>query len=397
MGLFDALRKKQNVRFIGLEDIDSWLEGYVSRHELGTKLGIIKREILSKKSKLNELLDSLEGASPKNTDGLPERSLQVVLSNKKKYVDRIRSFVEDIVLPGNLVEIKFYLETLSEGLALLEEETQKQYFSIRDHFSDETSLLIKKLKELDSVVSSGVGSFEHSSIEKISVLKNLIKEYYLAEEEVKLLRAELDGLNNKRLEEFDKRSKFEEKINKIKESSVYKEFEKLLLRIEEINSKEDEIVSLVKDQFGNIETLFIRSLGKRDKVLSSFDKKLLDSLLKNGEKLAKRIDFALKKADKSSVFVGDLGVSSDKVREYQKHLSDFADERKVLVKRMKNNSASLNIREQEGWINSIDENIAGIERKMEKVESSLERRSLTLAKQKIRKVLKELDPSIDLK
>ena len=52
MGLFSGFRRKQSIRYLELQDVDSWLEGYISRNELGTRTGIIKREIISKSTKV---------------------------------------------------------------------------------------------------------------------------------------------------------------------------------------------------------------------------------------------------------------------------------------------------------------------------------------------------------
>jgi len=397
MGLFNTFRKKPSTRYIGLQDIDSWLDGYISRNEIGTRTGIIKREIISKSTKLKELLESFKLALPKNTTGIPERSISAIKINKEKYISYIESFLDKTILPERLDEIKAFIELLSETMTSLEEEIQKHYFSIKEHYPEDVEIISRKLKELDAIISSGVSSFENSPIEKIALIKELVRNYYVSEEEIKFLRAELEALDSKRLIEVEKRSKIEDKINIIKNSAGYQDFRKTKERLEELAALEDKIVSEFKSDLAALETFFLRVLGKPESTLNSFSKKPLEFLLKNGEKLAKKIDSSLVKSKKNKVFVDDLGVSSKRIREYQKSLSDFSDERKGLTIRLRNNSANLNVREHEGWIGSIDDAIRVIEKKMEKVGLVLERLSLNLVKQKIRKVLKELDSSVELK
>jgi len=397
MGLFKAFRKKPSTRYLELQDIDSWLDSYISRNEIGTRTGIIKREIISKSTKLKELLESFKLAVPKNTSDLPERSIVAININKEKYISFIERFLNKIILPERLDEIKLFIELLSETMDSLEEEIQRHYFSIKDHYPEDVEIISRKLKKLDAIIVSGVSSFENSSIEKIALIKELVKNYYVSEEEIKFLKAELEELNSKRLIEVGKRSKIEDKINVIKMSGGYQDFVKTKERLEELNLLEEKIIVDFKSELASLETFFLRVLGKNELMLSSFSKKPLESLLKNGEKLVKKIESSLVKAKKNKVFIDDLNISSKKIHDYQKSLLDFADERKGLNIRLKNNSANLNVREHEGWINSIDDVIRVIEKKMEKVELVLERLSLNLAKQKIRKVLKELDSSIDLR
>ncbi|PIN80114.1 hypothetical protein COV13_04055 [Candidatus Woesearchaeota archaeon CG10_big_fil_rev_8_21_14_0_10_32_9] len=397
MGLFNTFRKKPSTRYIELQDVDSWLDGYISRNEIGTRTGIIKREIISKSTKLKELLESFKLALPKNTTGLPERSISAIKINKDKYISYIESFLNKTILPERLDEIKEFIELLSETMTSLEEEIQKHYFSIKEHYPEDIEIISKKLKELDAVISSGVSSFENSPIEKIALVKELVKNYYVSEEEIKFLRAELEALDSKRLIEVEKRSKIEDKVNIIKNSLGYQDFRKTQERLEELVELEERIVSEFKSDLASLDTFFLRILGKAESTLNSFSKKPLETMLKNGEKLAKKIDSSFVKAKKNKVFIDDLNISSKKIRDYQKTLSDFVDERKGLNIRLKNNSANLNVREHEGWINSINDSINVIEKKMEKVELVLERLSLNLAKQKIRKVLKELDSSVELR
>ncbi len=394
MALFRLFKKNPVIKYLEFEDIGSWLETYSSKNEVGVKLGILKREILSKTTKVKELLHAFNLAKPKNIEGLPQRSVEAIYSNKEKFIEKIEDFLSKAHIPDKPDDFKEFMILLSDTLVILEEEIQKHYFSIREHFPEDVILISRKLKELDSVVVSGISSLENSAIEKISSINELVRNYYEYGEEIKKLRAELEELTNKRAGELDRKSRIEEKIGVIKSSPGYRDFEALERRFDELKFKEEDLIGDLKKELVLLDSFFYKVNGKKEKLLASFSKAPSDVLMKKGDLLVGKIDVAMKKAKKNGL---QQTADSKIIKNFMKSFISIDEERRGLKIRLSNNSANLNVREHEGWIKTIDDSIRLTERKMEKIENALERLSLSLIKQKIRKLLKELDSSIELK
>ena len=89
-------------------------------------------------------------------------------------------------------------------------------------------------------------------------------------------------------------------------------------------------------------------------------------------------------------------VGEKELKKIRKKLSDFSQEHDDLYKRVKNHSAALNIKEQEGWVSSLEKDIHVEDNKILDVEHQLERLNLNLFKQKIKEKLRLLDPNTDI-
>jgi len=407
MGIFHFFKKKQEVTPIAFEELGEWLDKYVERQEMGTKLGIIKREIGSKTSKLKELLEILEHTQPKNPDILPEREINMMEGNKKRYIQKIRTFISSIEFPEKYVEVTPFLIELSDNLATIAVDTQKNFFILKEFMENEVRAVANKLSEMDNVISSARSTLEDTALEDVKEIKNKISEYYDTEQEIYSLRKEAEKIEERKSLLFEKKSKIEDKVSKLMVSTGYEQLKKL-------KEKEEKTKELVKETEKKVFSLF----SDITPAIKKYHNKVKDPVLKeylsdsvkafiNDESV--KIYGLLKKIEKDIL---SLELKDTKREKIEKRLSKINDEElkklkdkflslkeelKDIKNRIKNHSANLNLKEQQGWVESIDKDLKIEDEKLNELEMKLERRNLNLMKQKINEMIKKLDSDVEIR
>lgn len=406
MGFLDFLKPKPKTTTITLDEVPDWADKYIEKQEIGTKIGMLKREIHSKTTKLKELLEALEKAHPKNPEAIPERAISVMQGNKKSYIQKINNFLKQLSPPERYEETQNFLEKTSEDLEKLEEDTRKNYYILKDIIGDETRAIAKKIVEIDKTIANARQTFEKSPLEKTNEIKNHLKEYYEAKEQVKKLRQEAEEIEKNKLAHYEKRSKIEQKIKQYQQGTGYKDFQKLKEKLEETKNKLKEQKDKVTKQFSDIEPA-LKKYAKRKrnnllkKYLDNAEKALEEDknleITKHVEELKKKLpELELKKEKEARIKKQIQSITKKSLEETRKKMISLEEETKDLEKRISNHSTHLNIKEQKGWLEHTDKNIELENKKLEEIENQLERINPNLTKNKIKNLIKQLSPETEL-
>lgn len=406
MNLLKIFKKKVERENIKFEDIPSWLDKFVETKGIGTTLGILKRELNSKIIKIKDLLNKLETTPLKYPFVYPERTLDVINRNRNSFIRKVMAFLSEIHIPEGYEDVEQFLEDLSYKIDSLVEGTQKNYFILKEFMEDEVNAVKNKIFELDKIVAKGREQIQNTVINQVKEIKVKIAEYYRMEQEIYAIRKKVDAIESTKLDLYDKRSKIEEKLNKIKAGLAYKEYQKLLERKASLNEEIKNLERSLSLMFSDLEYVFKKYHNKfkdkliefylKDPVKASFEdktNKIFDVL----RKIEKNINDLEIKPQKLKSFKNAIKkVSPDKLKLMKKKILEFREEHEFLQKRIKNNSVRLNVKEREAYIINIDNAIETEEKKIEEIENELERRNLKLLKQKISELVEKLDNGVEI-
>lgn len=406
MGIFRVFKKKKE-EVIEFEEIQDWLDTYVEKQDIANKIAYIKRELKAKTTKAHDLLKELEKATLKNEKIIPERAISIFEGNRTSYINKTKLFLANLEMPEQYDGATEFLKESAEKMEKLAEDTQKNFYVIREFIGDEAGKVASKLSEFDKLISSAIERLDETALHKIAQVKELIREYYDAETQIQKLRNEVEDIEKTKLALFERRDSIETKSKKIADGQSYKEYQELKdkqkEKEEELKKYEDEISSIIsKIDAGikkyvkeNPESILKKYLEHPVKTIIE-DEKI--EIIEEFDKLKNKIAELELKPDKEKRILKELNiVKKATIKEIRQKILELKEETQNLAKRVKNNIANLNVKEQKGWIQSIDRDIEEENKKIEEIENKLERINPNLIKQKIRKIIQELSHGTMLK
>lgn len=403
--VFGLFKKKRQIEKISLSEIDSWIKKTFESKNLGLKLGILKRELNSKKAKVKDLLISLEESKIENEDIIPERARNMFYGNKASYIQKVNHFLDDLNYPDDLSLVESFLEDASSKLDDLAKDTNKNYFIIKEFAEDEIRVVANKIKELDKVIASSREFVESSSLNKFKNLKELFNSYknsLLSVEELKKTQA---LIISKKKGEIDKREKVESKIIVLKKSKHFEEYSSL---ISQKNHLEDELKKSeyrVIDLFSAFSSALKKfSKLKKDSLAEAYSNNAVKALLDDSDfKILKTFESLLKVKDSLDLKGAKLkkldtisSINKSSLTLFRNNLLKVNKDLDNLNSRLKNHPFVLNLKEQEGRLNVINSNIVDIELEEANLEDSLDRLNPNLIKQKMKYLIKEIDEFTEL-
>jgi DNA repair exonuclease SbcCD ATPase subunit len=406
MGLFGLIKKKPEEKIIPFNQIENWLDGYVQNRQVGETITTIKRELHSKIKRMDELLYVLESTALTNSKILPERAINIMDGNRKSYVQKIRNFADRLDFPEKYDDAKDFLEKVSEELDELAKDTQKNYYILKEFMEDQVRPVAGKLSELDKLIASAREQLDKTPLDKVAEIKNHIKTYYLTENQIMELKKGVEEIESFKIILYEKRNKIDDKIKSLKEGKGFDELIKLEKKEESLRAEIKKLEDKATTIFSDIEPALKKYYNKKkDKFIKGYlsdpIKAILEdeelSIVKHAKNMLKEIDgLELKDEKKKKIEKRLEDLELKAIKELKSSLSETQRELSELVKRIKNHSVKLNIKEQEGWLETLDKDIQEEDRKIENLGYELERLNLGLIKQKIRQKLKELDERLEL-
>lgn len=406
MGLFNFLKKKEP-RVIEFEELSTWADEYLQSKNISKEINIIKREIKAKIIKLEELLKALKKASPKNPSLFPKRELSIMEGNRDSYIKKIRRYIDKLKLPEDQYEIQSALERLAEEIQLLADDSQKNFFILKEFVEDEARNVAFKLSEFDKLLASSIETLDKTDLSKILRLKALIKEYYTIKTDIQRLQKESEEVERIKLEIYEKIAKIQKKVDVIKKSPHYSEFEELKNRKKQLEEEFSKDTSSVRSMILNVDAAIKKyAKHKKDKLMKEYlndsintfiedeELKLVDHFKKIRDNIGE-LDLKDSKKEKTEKILS--AVTKDDLKKLRNKIISAKEELESIVVRIKNHASNLNLKEQQGWIDNLNESIALENAKIKKIEEQLERLNPRLTKQKIKELLKTLDMDVELK
>jgi hypothetical protein len=411
MGIFSFLRKEaekeRQLKEITLEELEPYLQNFIKKSGVETKISVLERDIKSKITRLNELLESLEHSKLKEEKVIPERLKSIFEGNKRAFIDKIKAFIQELKVPSNPEDVDAFLEQTSEKLNALSEDTQKNYFVLREFIEDHVQPVAAKIKDIDSMLSTARAEFDRTPLGKIREVRAHQKKYYLLLQEVEKLEEELKHTLLLKETELERKNKFDSKLDQIKETKAYEEYIDLQERRKKLSDSLWKIEQDVRDLFSKLEhALKKHNREREDTLVEKYLSKPVDALFEDAELLIlnelshikSNIKLlSLKKEKEDSVLEALEILTDEKLRELREKLVEIKNEQNIVNDRYKNNLYERNINEREGWIEHVNKNIEAIEKKQSDIEDLIERMNPKLVKQKIRDMLRVMDDEVELK
>lgn len=404
--VFGLFKKKKKTTAIELRDLDEWIKRTLESKNLGMKIGMLKREINSKKIKIKEMLQELEEATFKDESVIPERAKSIFLGNKKSYIQKVTVFLDNIIIPEEVSQLEDFLEKTSLSIEELAKETNKNFFIIKEFAEDEARSVAGKLKELDDLVSSARASMEKTSLGKFKELKKTLTDYHSSISEVDEIKKKMESVLEKKAEEMEKRKKIESKILVLKKSSQCEEYNRLVKKKEAIDEEIKKSEYSIINMFSGISAV-LKKYSKKKKsaqakkysdnsvtALLNDDKLQIIKILEDVKKVKDTLDVKDAKLKKLDADVSLI--TKEKLEKTKSSLLNFKQEQKDIETRLKNHPHILNLKEQEGKLQIINSNISDIENEAQEIENVLERINPRLIKQRMKLLVKEIDEKTEL-
>lgn len=404
--MFNFLKKRKSFKQISINEIDSWLNKTYESKNISYKINVFKRELNSKRIKIKELLQVLSQTKIKDESVMPERAKNMFYGNKESYIQKVNLFLDKIEFPQDISAIEDFLVNLSEKLEELAQDTNKNFYIIKEFADDEVGQVANKLKELDNLISSMRATIEKTTLSKFKELKQLLEDYRESNLKVEKDKNLLNEVLERKSEEIDRRKKIKSKIDFLKSSPKQEEYSQLLETKNELDEKVKKCEHAIIDLFSGISAVLKKyGKSKRNKLAIAYSDNAVNAL-KEDESL--KILDVLTKVDKNK---SSLDIKDAKLKKFESELSNITktkllDLREKLIKshqdlqdinnRIKNHSFKLDLLELEGRLEIIDQNIEDISKEEEGVENILERNNPNLIKQKMKRIVKEIDERTEL-
>ncbi|MCC7574706.1 hypothetical protein KO361_03890 [Candidatus Woesearchaeota archaeon] len=398
--VFGLFKKKKKIEVIHVQDIDSWIKKTFEAENLGLKIGILKRELNSKKAKIYELLEDLDKAELVDSSVIPERAKSIFHGNKKSYVQKISLFLDQLICPDDVSEIESFLEDVSLKLEDLAQETNKNYFIIKEFIEDDVRKVASKIKEIDDVVSSARSSVDKTPISKFRELKDLLSLYYDNVSKIDETKKLIEAVLERKSLEVERRKKVESKIRDLEKSPHFVDYSELNEKKGVVEENLKKVEYSVINLFSGISSVLKKySKKKKNKLAASYSDNAVNALLSDSKlgilkvledvvKIKDSLDIKSTKLKKLDSEVDSI--SEKKLDKFRSELVKLGDDLNDLNNVIKNHSFGLNLKELKGRLDIINQNIVDVEREEQELEDVLERLNPRLVKQKMRDLIKSI-------
>ncbi len=382
-----VLKEDELMSWIGRREKDMLRKADEEAATVSEKIGRLVEET-------NGHLDELEKAQLKNKK-IPQRERQLMEGNRDSYISKTKMFLSRADLES-YDSIEKFIEKFRLNLDVLGKSNTKSNFVLGEFFSDNTKKIALDLKNMESEVDRISSFIDDLGLKKTRAMKDEIIILNNAEDEIERLSAE-SGAKDKELEAINRQiESITAKINSIKNSAEYSDYENLRKEKESVLRKlrkaEDEIVQYFSQ---------LKSAMKKYKRIA-IDEKLVDSYLDNPiralkndhelkvvgmlEKVVKNIsDGTIEMKDKKKEKTE--GALSNISREFfgrcQESLMKLEEEKKGIDERIHKNSIMRDYNEQEYKLSHMELKVKDNRKARESLDKSLARIDKTAIKKRI--------------
>ncbi len=240
---------------IGLGELDSWLD--IKAKPIFDNLNIRINEIIEKinneKNTANENLEILKNAQLQNPK-IPERVKTIMQGNREGFIKRASLFFNKIDLKyNNYIELAEKCGNIRNEIDELGKGTARNYRILNEFFAREAEKVSANIKNIENYSRETIKIINNSKISSIDKIKssmiNLKNKIKLKES----YSIQLESSNKNLQDGKNKKTDIEDRINEIKSSPHYKNYEKLSEEKEKIKIKIKEIENSLFHDFSVLE------------------------------------------------------------------------------------------------------------------------------------------------
>jgi hypothetical protein len=416
MRIFRLFKRQKNdlpisvrgeIKEISMADLENWLENFLATSSLDSKIATLKRDLSSKVIRLNELLNELENSKIKDEKVIPERVKSIFEGNKKAFLDKFRIFIPDLKLPENREEMDEFLEKTSEKINALSEDTQRNYFVLKEFVEDHVRPITSKLKDIDLLISKSRAEFDKTNLSKIKDIRKLKSKYMNVLKEMETLEHELKHTIMMKESEIERKSKFDGKIEDLRNTKAYEEYTDLQKREIKLKENIENTEKEIKELFSKLEYILKKRHNETAHNLTAkYTTEPVQALIDDASfhivteisHIKRNLkEMVSKKEKRDSILLLLEEATEDKINSLRKSIMSHYEDFNSVVSRLKDNHYERSMTERENWIKSVNRNIETLEKKQQDIEDLIERMNPKFIKQKIRDILRLLDESVELK
>ena len=272
---------------ISFSDLDNWLDekSKITFDDLKDEIKTIINEITDEKNNTIEKIKKLENASLQNPN-IPNRAKTIMEGNREAFIKRSFQFLDGIELKyDNFDELAKKCDNLEENVTSLAKSTARSYMILNEFFARELRAVSENIKKIEDLSKKIKNSIEKKKIKQITGLKGRILDINY---KIGLKNSLLKELEDKKAiisEKSSNLNNLKNRIDELKESHDYEDFEKLSKEKENFEKELRNLDSRIFHDFSIIE----KALKKYAKIAFNMEE-LIYSYIENPIKALEKDD-----------------------------------------------------------------------------------------------------------
>jgi len=369
-------------------------------------------DITHRKEEVVVTLRDLHKAQLMNTK-IPEREVNIMDGNRENYIKRISHFVTSIDVPKNYLDTYDYCVKFSQELEQLNRDIQKNIFVLQHFFANEVKDTNKALHDLEEMIIEIRVLLEKNGIVYLKEIQKDMKLFVDNVIKIKDFKRQISSEKSEITAHQEKLDRLNERVKTITTGTDYRALE--LFR-QEKGAAENEIKQILTELSGFFSTM---DTALRKYYYMNPDKKIIKEYLDdlrgaiiidtnlNIAGILKELKTAiendaidLKDRKKESCIESIEKLTLEYLKETQSKIMKLEDQKQHAQTKITHNSASLNLSEQQYWINATEDKIKYHNSSIDKLERNINAVDMENAEtlSKIRMDLEKLmDKKIELK
>jgi len=414
---FKKFKKEEEtpvIEEITLSKIDKHMN-FILRDNLGSINRSITENIIEinhKKEDIIAILRELHKSKLMNVN-IPEREIHIMDGNRDNYIKRISHFLTNIDVPKNYLDTYDYCVRFSQELEQLNKDIQKNIFVLQHFFGNEVTTTNKALHDLEEMIIDIRLLLEKNGIIYLKDIQRDIKIFVDNALKIKSFKEQVNAEKTEIKNHQEKLDRLNERIKTITSGTDYRALETFR---QEKGFAENEIKEALSEMNSNFSTLdtalrkyYYMYPGKKiikvyldDPRTAIIDDADLDiaNILKDIKQSIEKNEIDLKDRKKEHCLEALEKLTLEHLKEKQSEVLKLEDQKQRAQTKITHNSASLNLSEQQYWINATEDKIKYHNTNIEKLEKNINSVDLENAGilSKIREDLgKLMNKSIELK
>lgn len=272
-------KKPQEINIPAIE-LKEWLDNFSKEkfERLNENIQDNLAKFEEQASKTRELLSELDNAELLNKK-ISQRELHLMNGNRSTYIKKVTGFLDSLDIKGssdkNHKEIIEFCEEFEDKLDELNNSSRRSYYILKEFFESEMVKIAYSIKTLESTLVKIKELLNSKEIKEINSLYSKI--HNLNEDIIKneTINNELSELKNQLNQTKEKKAITQDKLNGLKLSKEFKDFN-------DLKQQHESIILKIKEHESEIKTIFLnidRALRKYKR--SSLHEKLIDKYMEN--------------------------------------------------------------------------------------------------------------------
>lgn len=359
MGLFDRfkalLKKKEPLPdiVIPINQLENWLNQQSSEAILllDKKLNEIYEQITQEITALKQHTTELQNAQLMN-ENIVLKAKQIMEGNRESYIKRLEQFISKLdVSNKGYFSAKNLITGFDSELALFLEATQKNYYVLQEFFAHETKAVTNTIQDIGKGIITLKGIIEQSNVDEMYHAKQLLKEIHDKE---RLIKEKEQIVAEKKQQVHDLlslREKVEQKLESLKKSEAFNEFNSLIKKRDRVLKELNEIDKSLYEKFSILDRPLRKYMhsGEYEKLLAKYQVHAITALIEDEtfellqalEQVKKAIEqdaVALKDKQKEKVLEIISLLTKEELSEIKKNYLLLKAEKQELERRIKTSS-----------------------------------------------------------